>query len=161
MELKILEFDHLDESEQRERGILGENDKYIPKAGRVGEFESLESAEFEAKKCQLVCKECHVIETIRRDKEKSDHEDTNRENTEKRIFYNNIRMQGCSICGYKNNKLLRFIELDHLDPSAKIDNVSTISHKSEYTIEDLKIECGKCRVLCGFCHKIETHNQLK
>ena len=56
--------------------------------------------------------------------------------------------------------MLRFFDLDHIDPEYKVDCVSRMI-KENYTLEDLIEECKKCRTLCGDCHRVHTRNQLK
>jgi hypothetical protein len=49
--------------------------------------------------------------------------------------------------------------MDHKNPENKINAISNMMLRPEYTIEDIKIELEKCRMLCAHCHKIHTQKQ--
>lgn len=158
LELRIIEFDHLSEEEQRERGLLREDEKYIPKINRVAQFNKEEEKRREAKKCQHLCGKCHVIKT------KSTYEykyKPNNKTKEKMDYVNSLKICGCENCKYKDETLLQFFEMDHLNPKSKLYVVSKMVRDSKYTLEDVKRECEKCRVLCRHCHIIHTHDQIK
>lgn len=154
LELRILEFDHLTEEEQRKRGLLQPDDEYEEKKHKVGGKFLIRK---EAQKCQLLCARCHLTETIRREK-KSGHGKSYFVR-EKIAYVNDIKIKGCEICQYSNPELLRFFEFDHHSPLEKIDKISNMVHLDKYTFEDLLNEITKCRIICRHCHLIHTKNQ--
>ena len=70
-----------------------------------------------------------------------------------------MKSGGCSICGFLDENLLRFLHFDHLNPVDKIANVSTMVYDEKCSMNDVIKECQKTRVLCGHCHIIHTANQ--
>lgn len=52
-----------------------------------------------------------------------------------------------------------FFDFDHIDPSIKITEIARMV-KTAYTMEELKSEIDKCRILCHHCHMIHTQNQI-
>lgn len=68
------------------------------------------------------------------------------------------KMYGCSNCGYKENSYA--LDMDHLDPSTKRKGkgVSQMANQG-YSIETIKKEMRKCRILCANCHRIHTHTK--
>lgn len=173
----VIEFDHLSEKEQRERGLLNPDEKYIPKVAPVGNLISKSNKKLESLKCQHLCCKCHIEETIRRELEnqKTNNKSEKQENTNKNFilkeinttrelikkkkeYVNKIKESGCSNCGYTDKNLLRFFEFDHIFPEEKISAVSTMIYKynNKFTFDDVVSECEKCRVLCRFCHIVNT-----
>lgn len=156
LEFSVLEFDHLPEEEQRARGLLLPTDRYIPKTQNVANCYSESSIRLEAQKCQLVCTKCHILETMQREKR---GRIKNRGGKDKIDYVKSFKLAGCSSCGYSNGNLLRFFDLDHLDPANKTADVSRMARKSDYTLEEVVKECAKCRVLCKFCHAVRSSLQ--
>jgi hypothetical protein len=68
LEIDILQFDHLTEKEQRQEGILSDNENYIKKRDSVSKMKSEKMMRSEASKCQLLCARCHIKTTISREK---------------------------------------------------------------------------------------------
>ena len=67
---------------------------------------------------------------------------------------------GCVLCGFSDEKMPRFLELDHLNPSDKLKAVSQMVIQHKYTMNDVREECKKCRVLFRkHCHIIHTCKQ--
>jgi hypothetical protein len=158
LELDILQFDHLPEDEQRARGLLREDEAYVPKVRNVSNMSSAGAMKLEALKCQLVCAKCHLKETMRREKG-YDMALASHAEREKREYVDDIKRKGCEICLYVNVDLLRFFQLDHLKPNEKFDNIGSIVKNCKRTLDDLKYEVEKCRVLCIHCHIIHTRTQ--
>lgn len=156
LELRIIEFDHLTEKEQRERNILSPDQPFEDKINCVYSMKSKEAMIAEAKKCQILCRKCHTKVT----KERRGISNTPTFNKlSKSCYVNNIKINnGCAICHFKNEEPELF-DMDHLDPRLKIANVSVLVDKPKYTLEDVKNECSKCRVLCKHCHVIQTDIQ--
>ena len=67
--------------------------------------------------------------------------------------------KGCSHCGYKDNPAA--LQFHHVDPSTKVENVSTIRRSSWSQWKKIKAEIRKCIVLCANCHSIETQGRYK
>lgn len=144
-----MQFDHLPENEQRIQGILKHDESYIPKKCLVSYAGTEFTIRAEAKKCQLVCIKCHLIETIRRE---SPSKKGSIFKIKKLNYVNNLKKKGCVSCGYQNNDLPRFFHFDHLEPINKIESIS-------YTYDEMLSEIEKCQLLCANCHTIKTNNQ--
>ncbi len=155
--LQVLQFDHLSEAEQREKGLLIENEIYKPKKCIILDCGNDFLMRAEAAKCQLCCMKCHLLETIRREKGlgvvsklgriKLDH-------------INKLKEEGCVLCGYKDNELPRYFHFDHINVETKVERVSQML-TDKYTFQDVLDEIKKCRILCQACHFIRTQDQLK
>lgn len=158
LELSVIELDHLTEAEQRERGLLLEDEKYIPKKGIMSRINGKNSIKTEILKCQMLCMFCHVEETIKR--EKGTCRKTLLAKT-KYEYIKNFKAQGCESCGYNNTDIPRLFDFDHIDPSNKIASISSMYITSDYSLDDVINECKKCRVLCKFCHRIHSVKQQK
>jgi hypothetical protein len=158
LELRTIDLDHLNEREQRERGIISPDDPYIKKRGKVSDMLDEVSARQEAKITQNLCCKCHVIVTILREKGEGNYTHLY---LEKMNYVNSLRSEGCEICKFFDATILRYFEFDHIDPKEKIAIISDMIRKKEYSIEQLIEECKKCRVLCRACHRIHTSQQKK
>lgn len=60
---------------------------------------------------------------------------------------------GCEGCGYNTDP--KALDLDHIDPYQKKHNVSTMKYSK--SLDDIKVEIAKCRVLCANCHRRKTY----
>ena len=124
LELRIIQFDHLPENEQRKCGILSENQPYIQKINSVSSMQSLASMILEAKKCQHLCCKCHVQLTKKR---RGIGRVPTKNKLMKMNYVNKIKLKtGCEICHYKNNETELF-DMDHLVPKNKFKQVSTLA----------------------------------
>lgn len=159
LELDILQLDHLPETEQRARGLLAPEEVYQPKKANVSKLSSEASMRLEARKCQLLCAECHLVETIMRENEGDYMSTCSLVERAKRKQTDSMKLVGCSMCHYVNPDLLRFFHFDHLSPLTKAVEVSRMVKDKKYTMEDVLEECNKCRILCGHCHLIHTRDQ--
>jgi hypothetical protein len=76
----------------------------------------------------------------------------------KKQFAKKIKeMVGCSNCGKEEpTKRLHF---HHTDPSTKVDTINSITRYS-YSLEQLKDEIKKCKILCIECH-LSHHEYTK
>lgn len=156
LELRILEFDHLDEKEQRERGIIKDGEKFIEKRGCVTAMQTMYDMKKESEITQLLCCKCHLIVTISREKGKRQ----TGELLKRSEFVNGLKLErGCEICEFNDPNLLRYLEFDHLNPKTKILGICEMVRNNTYTFDDLINECKKCRILCKSCHKIHTYDQ--
>lgn len=158
LELRVLEFDHLPEKEQRNKGILLDNEIYVPKKELVNQLTTEHSMRLESHKCQQLCTECHIVATMMREK---GGRVINPREQEKLDYVNEQKKKGCSTCGYINLNLPRYFDMDHLYPKTKLDNVSSMVLRNKYSLEQVINECNLCRVLCKQCHKLHTHEQRK
>ena len=146
IEYDILELDHLTEQEQRERGLLKPDEPYIPKKKGIGKLSSKSAKKLESLKCQVVCGRCHVEETIDREIYDDILYTKSLVEREKLKYTWNLKLQGCCICGYKNDKLPRFFHFDHLDPSMKEECIARMVKDNIYSLEHLISEIAKCRI---------------
>jgi hypothetical protein len=162
IELRILEFDHLTEGEQRERGLLKDDDEFVPKKDSVGRFNCEDSIRLEANKTQILCARCHREETKRLQKNPNNNTGSALRK-EKQQYVNNLKRKGCQVCGYSNENLLNFLECDHLDPSTKVEAISEMVMNDKYSLNDVIQETQDTvvRVICRHCHAIHTDEQLK
>lgn len=158
LELITIDLDHLSEVEQRERGIIGPDEPYLEKRGRVSDMNDEESIRNEAKKTQILCCKCHIIVTMSREKQYGayTHNYIKKEN-----YIQELKRQGCEICGFFEEDIFRYFEFDHINTEDKVAIISDILRKKDYTMEDLIEECKKCRILCRPCHRLHTERQRK
>ncbi len=74
---------------------------------------------------------------------------------ENRAFLSQIKLEkGCEECGYKAHAAA--LQFDHINP---LEKSFTISKRTSMSLEKLKAEVAKCRVLCANCHAVHTHQQ--
>lgn len=157
LEIEIIQLDHLSEEEQRERGILKDGEKFIPKKERVSALSSEHSMRLEALRTQNLCIKCHMEESIRREKGK-------RKSPQEIVKYNYVRelkKLGCVSCGFKDDASERFFEFDHINPDEKTEAIARMVQLYDYSMDDLIKECAKCRIFCAFCHRMHTRNQIR
>lgn len=64
---------------------------------------------------------------------------------------------GCSVCGVKNLHPI-MLQMDHVDPSTKVANVSDLATGN---LKRFMEEVRKCRVICFLCHVKHTTEQRK
>lgn len=157
LEFRILDFDHLPEDELRKRSILKPDEEYAGKQGHVTHLHNEFEIRKEAKVCQLICCRCHTRLTY----ERSGKTKVYGKRKEKRKYINSLREVGCSECKFYDETLPYFLEFDHLNPSDKIANISHMATSEDFSIEHLKEECLKTRILCRFCHRIHTAEQYR
>ncbi len=164
IEYRILDFDHLTEEEQRDMNLLADDEDFVGKKSRsVMHRKTDVGMREESKKCQIVDCRCHVKITIAREQEVREQGTykPSGKTLEKRRYIDELKKQGCSICGFYDETILRFLEMDHLDPSEKNNNIGTMVVDSKCSLEELISESDICRVICRFCHRIHTDWQRK
>lgn len=160
LETRIVELDHLTETEQRDAGMLTPEEQYVKKRNEVSKMSSLGAIKLESAKCRHLCTRCHLEETIRREKGKPWNDRTYEEREKLKVITElKTRKPGCVECGYWNPNLPRFFDLDHIDPSKKTNCISRMIKDRKYTLQDVLDEFAKCRVLCKHCHKIHSSTQ--
>lgn len=156
LELRVIDLDHLTEAEQRDRKIINPDEPYIEKKGSVSEMKNEHDMIQESKKCQHLCCKCHILETIERQQGSPSY---SKEGWIKYEYVNNIKRSGCVICGFYDESLLKYLEMDHIDPDTKSDGISSMVQDWSYSLDLLIEECKKCRVLCKSCHRIHSDRQ--
>jgi hypothetical protein len=100
------------------------------------------------------CKDCHKIYV-------SQHYTSNKlaykqraknnsklEYQKNRALIENLKKDGCIVCGESRTEVL---DLHHLDPSIKENNISNLSRSK------MIVEAKKCVILCSNCHRMEHH----
>lgn len=69
--------------------------------------------------------------------------------------YEYLLHHSCVDCNESNPILLQF---DHIDPSTKSFNISSV-RRDTVSLEELKCEISKCAVRCVVCHTLRTAEQ--
>jgi hypothetical protein len=88
----------------------------------------------------------------------ADYRESKRRSADKRRkkyrdYLNKYKMErGCEQCGY--NEHFAALELDHIDPSTKLFD---LSRGRDHPWDKFVAELEKCRVLCSNCHRIHTY----
>lgn len=81
----------------------------------------------------------------------------NKENKERLIeLINKHKDRPCMDCGVSYPPYV--MDLDHRDPSTKVDAVSSLKNRGSRTL--VEAEIAKCDVVCANCHRIRTHRPL-
>ena len=70
------------------------------------------------------------------------------------FVYDFLSKHSCELCGETN---ILYLQFDHLD---RADKVANVSHMTSGSLENLKAEMAKCRVVCLNCHVEVTANQV-
>jgi hypothetical protein len=159
VELRLIQLDHLTEDEQRERGFLLPEDKYIPKKDSVSRMSSEKTMRQESKKCQHLCAKCHLIITIERRNEVRSAIGNLQKVKKEYIKDEKLKCGGCALCGFFDEELLEFLEFDHFDRDEKLYTIAGMITDNNVSLEDVKTERQICRILCKHCHIIWTHEQ--
>lgn len=66
-----------------------------------------------------------------------------------------LRVSKCAMCGFNDPIALEF---DHVNPKDKSAEISQLISKGS-SMEKLKNEIRKCRIICANCHAKHTHMQ--
>ena len=121
------------------------------------------------KSCEY-CEDEHLAEVrnLKRDRgkfcgkscaSKSQHEERNQKSHEnpnykgKADFIKNIKKNSeCERCGISTKEVLDF---HHKNKESKTEALSRMKVEAEYSLEDIKEEVGKCKLLCANCHRLE------
>lgn len=155
LELSIIDMDHLTMKEQLERGIIKSENEFIPKKQNISTIHSEHAIRLEARKCQHLCRMCHVIVTISREIGETRHQGVR---GQKQRYVNSLKINGCVSCGYKNEDVPRLFDMDHIE--TKSIEISRMIMSSAYSLNDIIEECKKCQVLCKHCHIVKTIRQM-
>ncbi len=69
--------------------------------------------------------------------------------------------QKCQNCRLTVRMLpLYCFDSDHLDRTLKLQSIAEMENDSSYTIEQVRSELEKCRMLCANCHRCHTAQQM-
>lgn len=145
--VRVLDFDHVDQNS---------------KSMEISCCESLVQLKKEAENCVMRCGRCHV----RRTKYQCNYSDVTssdyKSRLEKKIFIREqkIKIGKCLDCEWFDKNLLEALHFDHMDPSDKLSNISSMIIHSKFSIEDIKQEIDKCRLVCVNCHRLRTLKQF-
>lgn len=155
-ELTHLDFDHID-SQNKCKSVI--------------DCKTGQKMEEEAKKCQLLCLKCHRVKSIRDlHKKWANHIYSQkksvvqlrkrRERNKNHVNRVKISLGGCQNPDCNDTfdqDALEFYEFDHIDAKTKIRAVSSMVC-SGLAIKTIDEEIAKCRLLCGYCHRVHTKN---
>lgn len=78
----------------------------------------------------------------------------NREKENRQYVYDYLKNNPCVVCEEYDPTVLEF---DHIDRDSKLKAVSNMRY---FSIDKIKEEISKCRVLCANCHRRHTAGQL-
>ncbi len=157
VEYRNMEWDHLTAKEQMER--FGKN--YGGKRRGVSGIHTYEEKKMEAKKCMLLCILCHKLITA----ERRGIATSFRRYELDKLEYVKARKRetgACQSCGFKvDESNFTYFEWDHIDPTTKCKTISKIALTGHvlHTMEYLVVELSKCRLLCSFCHRLNSSKQ--
>jgi hypothetical protein len=134
-DIRLLEFDHVDR-EKKKINLSG--------AGSIRQLQE------EYMEVVNRCGMCHRRRT------KTQLNYGNKSTPQKQFVDQEKRKRGCcNKCGIFDDALLEAFEFDHIDPSTKSFNISTmVSNNAD--IKDIKKELPLCQLLCVHCHKLKT-----
>ena len=148
-----LEFNHMDTSDK------------ISEVGNMPEDEKIDESE----KCLPYCKKCHRKYTTdneqygKRKTENLTHRDLMKNAAKEFIKLFKLQLGGCQnpgCCDKFDPENLSFYEFDHKEFLDKLYNIAQMV-ASGMSIESIKKELIKCILLCGYCHKIKTREDLE
>lgn len=134
----VLDFHHLDGS-NKDKNIA----QFITN-------NSLDEAREEAKKCIILCRNCH---------QQIHYSGNDKRSKEKGLFLKILGIYSCQECGYHGDNYA-CLDFHHIDPEEKRFSISRyFSRRCELSgivssIEEVIEEAKKCKVLCRNCHSI-------
>lgn len=111
-------------------------------------------------KIDSYCRPCRRDYNNNLYKRKDQIERKNKSNRQNKLrnsqyIYDYLKEHPCVKCGENDPVVLEF---DHIDRSQKTKGVSVLA--SGYSMDRLKAEIEKCRVLCANCHRRHTAVQF-
>ena len=141
---RVLEFDHVDPT--------------IKKC-LVLRCKTLLGMELEIAKCVLRCVFCHRLKTMATQRP---GKYCGIKKTKKNwVTTYKLNQHHCFDCGREiTNVTSSAFDFDHIDRTTKIDCIAAMIMNPKYTIEDIKKELTKTRLLCKNCHRKRTLVQL-
>lgn len=138
------------------------------KNANLNKLETIEAIKKELPLGRFLCRLCHCIET---DKEfKNNQSETYsaiKSRQRKKVIYDyvnceKIKIGKCARCELKvdptEEKIpFSYMEFDHLPGFEKIATISQmVAQPCKYTQENIRLEMGKCQLVCSECHFIIT-----
>ena len=148
-----LEFNHMDQS---------------TKLGRVGSMTTPTKKVDESKKCSPFCRKCHCRHTFSNqqcgEKITTTLTDKHKAKNRAREFLINLKKQlgGCQnpgCCDVFDPDVLQFYEFDHIDFLKKCHEIADMVAEGR-SVEAIKAELEKCILLCAYCHRIKTKEDV-
>ena len=109
--------------------------------------------------CQTECKQCRSSrhqKYYQKNKKKYHRYNAQHRQTNRDFIAAYLADKQCE-CGFSDSRALDF---DHIDPTTKKKEISKMLNQC-YSIEAIKAEIAKCRILCANCHRIHTAIQQK
>jgi len=83
----------------------------------------------------------------------------NRDHKHRSFVHRYKSLKGCSSCGYNEHPAA--LQFDHIDPSTKCPSLrgQGRAFQVSWSLERIKDEIRKCRVLCANCHAIHSYTE--
>lgn len=110
-----------------------------------------------------LCKECRREYDRNYHKKRSKESKAHKQNLQKEKILRNrqfvfdfYKKNPCSICGETR---IATLQCDHLDRDLKSENIAILT-QTGCSLDTLKLELNKCRVLCANCHAVHTAEQF-
>ena len=101
---------------------------------------SIKTLKNEIEKCVIICSNCH---------RKRHAKKLNHANKKVQFVYQTKSSGCCAICSLTG--IPQIFDFHHTRD--KIDNINSMTHKKEYTLQDIILEIEKCIILCSNCHR--------
>ena len=132
----------------------------------------LEAMILEWKKCECVCRKCHMIRTKERwdarkaKSQEGEHAESQpskrartsnqgRNNAREFVDFVKLKIGACDDCGLKVDPKWTLVHcFAHIDAGTKVAKISELINTAN--IDTIVEEIGKCRLLCQNCHQKET-----
>ena len=144
-DIRVLEFDHLNP---------------LTKKYNISQMNShnLDNIKLEIDKCQVLCRNCHLIKTKTNHSNNSYKKLTDKNKILiKKNFIDDLKKNSCCrFCGNSNSMVLEF---DHIKEE-KCFNISFAISSHKYSLNELINEISKCQILCGNCHIIKSLDSI-
>ena len=121
------------------------------KEGKVNKLGSWQILEKEAKKCVLLCGNCHHIEHF-----SSTNINNDKFRNNKKIILDFVGKKECEECGWNGHQCA--LVFHHLNPKEKdfiLSKVRTILHTVQDLQQNIIDEVNKCQLLCANCHQLK------
>lgn len=157
--------------------ICGETDPHTfqfdhvgPKKKGIARYGTINSIMVEIENTRILCANCHAVVTQDQRREILSQTPNairlRRKIATLEAHVNPIKLQrGCEyvsngkVCGHVNLEYPQTLTFDHLDRNTKINAVSNMI-RNRVSLEKIKTEIAKCRVLCQNCHQRWTRIQM-
>ncbi len=157
-DFRALDFAHINRDDKRTSTKTGQKVD-------MAQIKTIFGLEEEFKKCQLMCRNCHRMETF---KELQVIKETNtatltkkgeigrrkREIHQQIVNTEKLKREKCSVCNIKvTNENYSVFDFDHVIPEHKTNSVAHLVGSSKDTIFN---EMEKCDLKCARCHVIKS-----